>query len=286
MRLSQETFFCRRSVPQRQRLPLVPFYGLLGCNYLLALIGIPLARQNPQTKTTKQDPLAAAVLVANAAESSIRMHGASTFSSTSGFQVSRIILAAYCALEGGNGRDALKNTVSILGTKSRRRGEHMDSEQATTAKHFSSKHGAPSHNPKMQAFAFLVVFTALVTSTVAISTTSRTATRVSNLIERAAEYSNQCSHSTLCTGGLRHDSTSPNSQPVTATVSPLALPEPIKLGGSRLVVHIQTSPKAVEDLLALVRQLAEEKKAAGFVKPETPLTNGRTHKNMYVKVKA
>ncbi|KAI9066633.1 hypothetical protein FKP32DRAFT_1589330 [Trametes sanguinea] len=65
-----------------------------------------------------------------------------------------------------------------------------------------------------------------------------------------------------------------------------ALPEPIKLGGSRLVVHIQTSPKAVEDLLALVRQLAEEKKAAGFVKPETPLTNGKTHKNMYVKVKA
>ncbi|KAJ8481119.1 hypothetical protein ONZ51_g6219 [Trametes cubensis] len=59
-----------------------------------------------------------------------------------------------------------------------------------------------------------------------------------------------------------------------------ALPEPIKLGGSRLVVHIQTSPKAVEDLLSVIRQLAEEKKAAGFVKPETPLTNGRSHKNM------
>ena len=65
-----------------------------------------------------------------------------------------------------------------------------------------------------------------------------------------------------------------------------ALPEPIKLGGSRLVVHIQTSPKAVEDLLSVIRQLAEEKKAAGFVKPEAPLTNGRSHKNMYVKVKA
>ncbi|CDO72439.1 hypothetical protein BN946_scf184977.g140 [Trametes cinnabarina] len=66
------------------------------------------------------------------------------------------------------------------------------------------------------------------------------------------------------------------------------LPEPIKLGGSRLVVHIQTSPKAVEDLLALVRQLAEEKKAAGFVNTEIPLTNGKSHslKNMYVKVKA
>ncbi|KAI0336045.1 hypothetical protein GY45DRAFT_1350333 [Cubamyces sp. BRFM 1775] len=65
-----------------------------------------------------------------------------------------------------------------------------------------------------------------------------------------------------------------------------ALPEPIKLGGSRLVVHIQTSPKAVEDLLSVIRQLAEEKKAAGFVKPEAPLTNGRSYKNMYVKVKA
>ncbi|KAJ3014427.1 hypothetical protein NUW54_g1312 [Trametes sanguinea] len=126
--------------------------------------------------------------------------------STSGFRAPRIILATCCALEGGSdGRDALNNTVSILGTKSRRRGERMDSEQATTAKHISSKHGAPSHSPKMQAFAFLVVFTALATSTVAISTTSRTATRVSNLIKRAAEYSNQCSHSTLCTGGLRHD---------------------------------------------------------------------------------
>ncbi|KAI8995333.1 pyridoxal phosphate-dependent transferase [Trametes punicea] len=65
-----------------------------------------------------------------------------------------------------------------------------------------------------------------------------------------------------------------------------SLPEPIKLGGSRLVLHIQTSPKAVDDLLALVRQLADEKKAAGFVKPEAPLTNGRPYKNMYVKVKA
>ncbi|KAI0359177.1 hypothetical protein OH77DRAFT_1575929 [Trametes cingulata] len=65
-----------------------------------------------------------------------------------------------------------------------------------------------------------------------------------------------------------------------------SLPEPIKLGGSRLVVHIQTSPQAVDDLLALVRQLAEEKKAAGFVKPEKTLTNGKAFKNAYVKVKA
>ncbi|KIM48425.1 hypothetical protein M413DRAFT_440155 [Hebeloma cylindrosporum] len=47
-----------------------------------------------------------------------------------------------------------------------------------------------------------------------------------------------------------------------------ALPEPLILGGSRLVIHIQTSDSAVDDFLAMVRQLAEEKKAAGFVKPE------------------
>jgi len=47
-----------------------------------------------------------------------------------------------------------------------------------------------------------------------------------------------------------------------------ALPEPLILGGSRLVVHIQTSDSAVDDVLAVVRTLAEEKKAAGFVKPE------------------
>jgi len=67
------------------------------------------------------------------------------------------------------------------------------------------------------------------------------------------------------------------------------LPEPMVLGGSRLVLHIQTSPKAIEDLLALIRTLAEEKKKAGFtpsqensaitsatkiyVRPKKPLIN-------------
>jgi threonine aldolase len=60
------------------------------------------------------------------------------------------------------------------------------------------------------------------------------------------------------------------------------LPEPIMLGGSRLVVHIQTSEAAVDDLLALVRRLAEEKKAAGFVPSETTNSSGR--QNIYVKV--
>ncbi|KAF8203279.1 pyridoxal phosphate-dependent transferase [Pholiota molesta] len=53
-----------------------------------------------------------------------------------------------------------------------------------------------------------------------------------------------------------------------------ALPEPLFLGGSRLVVHIQTSESAVEDFLGVIRQLAEEKRAAevdGY-----PITRNRT----------
>lgn len=62
------------------------------------------------------------------------------------------------------------------------------------------------------------------------------------------------------------------------------LANPIKLGGSRLVVHVQTSDAAVDDLIALVRRLVDEKKAAGFV-PAEPTTNGSTRQNIYVKVK-
>jgi len=51
-----------------------------------------------------------------------------------------------------------------------------------------------------------------------------------------------------------------------------ALPDPIKFSGSRLVCHIQTSPEAVQDLLQLVRVVAEEKRSAGFV--PTPVGNG------------
>uniref|UniRef100_A0A8H7YAX0 Aromatic amino acid beta-eliminating lyase/threonine aldolase domain-containing protein n=1 Tax=Psilocybe cubensis TaxID=181762 RepID=A0A8H7YAX0_PSICU len=60
-----------------------------------------------------------------------------------------------------------------------------------------------------------------------------------------------------------------------------ALPEPLFLGGSRLVVHIQTSDAAVDDFLNIVRQLAEEKKAAGFVRPEAQ-ANGEI-KDVYVR---
>ncbi|PPQ98978.1 hypothetical protein CVT24_003474 [Panaeolus cyanescens] len=49
------------------------------------------------------------------------------------------------------------------------------------------------------------------------------------------------------------------------------LPEPLIISpysGSRLVVHIQTADSAVNDFIAIVRQLALEKKAAGFVRVE------------------
>ncbi|EIN13587.1 hypothetical protein PUNSTDRAFT_58100 [Punctularia strigosozonata HHB-11173 SS5] len=63
------------------------------------------------------------------------------------------------------------------------------------------------------------------------------------------------------------------------------LPEPIKLGGSRLVVHIQTAPEAIDDFINLIRQMAEEKKQAGFVPPaiKEDLPNGSIYKDVYVR---
>jgi threonine aldolase len=49
------------------------------------------------------------------------------------------------------------------------------------------------------------------------------------------------------------------------------LPEPITLAGSRLVLHIQTSEVAVHDFLMLVQKLAEERRKAGWVRPEGEL---------------
>jgi len=45
------------------------------------------------------------------------------------------------------------------------------------------------------------------------------------------------------------------------------LSDPLILGGSRLVIHIQTDPGAVDDFLQLVKVLAEEKKKAGLDNP-------------------
>jgi len=61
-----------------------------------------------------------------------------------------------------------------------------------------------------------------------------------------------------------------------------ALSTPLFLGGSRLVVHIQTSEDAVNDFLNLIRDLAEEKRKAGFV-PPTVEENGNIFKDVYVR---
>lgn len=61
------------------------------------------------------------------------------------------------------------------------------------------------------------------------------------------------------------------------------LPSPLRLGGSRLVVHIQTSPKAVDDLIELIRVLAEEKAKAGFV--PSPDAYSTQRQNIYVRAK-
>ncbi|KAH0590412.1 hypothetical protein H2248_000567 [Termitomyces sp. 'cryptogamus'] len=60
------------------------------------------------------------------------------------------------------------------------------------------------------------------------------------------------------------------------------LSNPLFLGGSRLVVHIQTSEAAVDDFLALMSELAEEVKRAGFIKPD-PSTERSVHKDIYVR---
>lgn len=66
-----------------------------------------------------------------------------------------------------------------------------------------------------------------------------------------------------------------------------SLPDPITIGGSRLVVHIQNTDETIDDFLALMKELAEEKIKAGFVRSE-PEVNGKANgavKNIYVKVK-
>ncbi|KAA1468589.1 hypothetical protein DENSPDRAFT_833945 [Dentipellis sp. KUC8613] len=61
------------------------------------------------------------------------------------------------------------------------------------------------------------------------------------------------------------------------------LSDPLQVGGSRLVVHIQTSEQAVDDFLALIRTLGEEKKAAGFVRPEGQAKVNGKPRNIYVR---
>jgi threonine aldolase len=67
------------------------------------------------------------------------------------------------------------------------------------------------------------------------------------------------------------------------------LPQPLYLGGSRLVVHIQTSPEAIDDFINLISKIAEEKKKAGFVAtpfaaPST-LGAGNMYKDVHIRIR-
>jgi threonine aldolase len=62
------------------------------------------------------------------------------------------------------------------------------------------------------------------------------------------------------------------------------LPKPLSLAAARLVVHIQTTEQAINDFLELIRGLAEEKKAAGFVRSAEGAGN-TSHKDMYAHMK-
>jgi threonine aldolase len=62
-----------------------------------------------------------------------------------------------------------------------------------------------------------------------------------------------------------------------------ALPKPITLSGSRLVVHIQTSPEAVEDFLSVIKTLKQEKIQAGFVPSKEQDVDSDGMRNVYVR---
>jgi len=62
-----------------------------------------------------------------------------------------------------------------------------------------------------------------------------------------------------------------------------ALEKPIRINGSRIVVHIQTSPQAVEDFIDLVRTLKEEKTKAGWTPDQAPLKKQKLFRDVYVK---
>ncbi len=65
-----------------------------------------------------------------------------------------------------------------------------------------------------------------------------------------------------------------------------SLPQPLSLAGSRLVLHIQTAEQAVDDLLDMFRDLAQEKVAAGFVKRAAKAEDRLyKHKDKYLRRK-
>lgn len=62
-----------------------------------------------------------------------------------------------------------------------------------------------------------------------------------------------------------------------------ALEKPIKINGSRIVMHIQTSPEAVEDFLDLMRMLKEEKAKAGWTPEQAPPRKQNPFREVYIK---
>jgi len=62
------------------------------------------------------------------------------------------------------------------------------------------------------------------------------------------------------------------------------IPNPLSLAASRLVVHIQTAEQAIDDFLGLIRSIAEEKRAAGFVRSVEKARN-ISHRDMYAHLK-
>ncbi|KAF9243806.1 pyridoxal phosphate-dependent transferase [Melanogaster broomeanus] len=62
-----------------------------------------------------------------------------------------------------------------------------------------------------------------------------------------------------------------------------ALPRPITLNGSRLLLHIQTSPQAVEDFIELLRTLRDEKAEAGWTPDQAAPKKQGLFKDVYVK---
>lgn len=58
----------------------------------------------------------------------------------------------------------------------------------------------------------------------------------------------------------------------------------MKIISSRLVVHIQTEDQAVDDLLALIKSIAEEKRVAGFVRPLPAEGESPAGENIYKEI--
>ncbi|KAI9572666.1 pyridoxal phosphate-dependent transferase [Boletus coccyginus] len=63
-----------------------------------------------------------------------------------------------------------------------------------------------------------------------------------------------------------------------------ALEKPIKINGSRIIMHIQASPKAVEDFLDLMKSLKEEKAKAGWMPEMAPPKKQSPFRNVYIEV--